>query len=247
VISRGTAVGLGLIGGWCLSLLLLLVLAPALPAGAALLAVLVRTQLQTGLFIVGHDAMHRSLSPASRRLNDLLGRGALGLYACLPYGFCRRNHLLHHRAPGSARDPDFHAPRRPGAAGWFARFLAGYLRPRTLALLAVLWGAAALLASALHGHGLQAVLTYWILPLALSSLQLFLFGTYLPHRGQARHSPHGAVTLAWPEPLSLLACFHFGYHVEHHSHPSLPWYALPACHRRLRGQAAGLAVATQAL
>lgn len=247
MISRGTAVGLGLIGGWCLSLLLLLALAPALPAGAALLAVLLRTQLQTGLFIVGHDAMHRSLSPASRGLNDRLGRLALGLYACLPYGVCRRNHLLHHRAPGSARDPDFHAPGRPGAVGWFLRFLSGYLRLRTLALLAVLWGSAALIASALHGHGPEVVLSYWILPLALSSLQLFLFGTYLPHRGGAPGSPHGAVTLAWPEPLSLLACFHFGYHVEHHSQPSLPWYALPACHRKLRRQAAGFAVATHAL
>jgi beta-carotene ketolase (CrtW type) len=236
VISRGTAVGLGLIGGWCLSLLLLLARAQALPAWAAVLAVLLRTQLQTGLFIVGHDAMHRSLAPASRGLNDRLGRLALGLYACLPYGVCRRNHLLHHRAPGSVRDPDFHSPRRPGAVGWFVRFLTGYLRPGTLALLAVLWASAALIASALHGHGLRVVLSYWLLPLALSSLQLFLFGTYLPHRGRARNAPHGAMTLAWPEPLSLLACFHFGYHVEHHSHPSLPWYALPACHRRLRRQ-----------
>ncbi|MCP9927505.1 fatty acid desaturase [Cyanobium sp. CH-040] len=246
MISRGTAVALGLIGGWCLSLLLL-ALAPALPAGAALVAVLLRTQLQTGLFIVGHDAMHRSLVPASRGLNDGLGHLALALYACLPYGICRRNHLLHHRAPGSARDPDFHAPHRPGPVGWFLRFLGGYLGPRTLALLALLWLSAALLVSARHGHGLQVVLCYWILPLVLSAVQLFLFGTYLPHRRQSGDASHGAVTLAWPEPLSLLACFHFGYHVEHHSHPSLPWYALPACHRRLRRQAGALAVASQAL
>jgi len=25
----------------------------------------------------------------------------------------------------------------------------------------------------------------------------------------------------------LLACFHFGYHREHHDHPYLPWFALP--------------------
>ncbi|MGL6133378.1 MAG: fatty acid desaturase, partial [Prochlorococcaceae cyanobacterium] len=84
------------------------------------------------------------------------------------------------------------------------------------------------------------VISYCTLPLALSSLQLFLFGTYLPHRGPAQAAPHAAITLAWPEPLSLLACYHFGYHVEHHSNPSLPWYELPACHRRLRQQA-GLA------
>jgi beta-carotene ketolase (CrtW type) len=28
--------------------------------------------------------------------------------------------------------------------------------------------------------------------------------------------------------LSLLACFHFGYHREHHDNPSLSWYQLPA-------------------
>ncbi|MEX1318028.1 MAG: fatty acid desaturase [Synechococcaceae cyanobacterium] len=238
--GRGTPVALGLIGGWCLSLLLLLAIGPALPAGGRLVAVLLRTLLQTGLFIVGHDAMHRSVAPACRRLNDNLGRVALGLYACLPYGPCRRNHLLHHRAPGSSRDPDFHAPRQPGAIRWFLRFLAGYLSASSLALLATLWGGAALAAQTLHGHGSEVVITYWILPLALSSLQLFLFGTYLPHRGRAQAAPHGAITLAWPEPLSLLACFHFGYHVEHHSHPSLPWYELPACHRR-RQQETGLA------
>jgi beta-carotene ketolase (CrtW type) len=238
VIARGTAVALALIGGWCLSLVLLLALAPALPAGALPPAVLLRTLLQTGLFIVGHDAMHRSLVPERRGFNDRLGRVALGLYACLPYGLCRRNHLLHHRAPGSAGDPDFHAPHQPGPIRWFLRFLAGYLSAPSLAMLAALWGAAVLAASALHGHGIQAVLSFWILPLALSSLQLFLFGTYLPHRGRAQAAPHGAITLAWPEPLSLLACFHFGYHLEHHSHPSLPWYRLPACHRRRRQQAA---------
>lgn len=234
MIARGTALALVLIGGWCLSLILLLTLAPALPAGVLLVLVLVRTQLQTGLFIVGHDAMHRSLVPGAPGLNDRLGRLALGLYACLPYRLCRRNHLLHHRAPGSDRDPDFHAPHQPGAVRWYLRFLAGYLSPASLTLLVALWGVTALAASALHGHGIEAVLTVWMLPLALSSLQLFLFGTYLPHRGLATAAPHGAITLAWPEPLSLLACFHFGYHREHHSHPALPWYELPACHRLQR-------------
>ena len=38
-----------------------------------------RTLLQTGLFIVGHDAMHGVLWPHCRNRNALLGRIALGL------------------------------------------------------------------------------------------------------------------------------------------------------------------------
>jgi beta-carotene ketolase (CrtW type) len=236
VITRGTSVALALIGGWCLSLVLLLWFGATLPPAAWLPAVLLRTLLQTGLFIVGHDAMHHSVAPADRGLNDRIGRLALALYACLPYDLCRRNHLLHHRGPGGSSDPDFHAPRQPGIIGWFLRFLGGYLSPVSLTVLVCLWGGGALAAWTMHGHGLQVVFSFCVLPLALSALQLFLFGTYLPHRGPARRAPHGAITLEWPEPLSLLACYHFGYHVEHHIHPSLPWYALPACHRRLRRQ-----------
>jgi beta-carotene/zeaxanthin 4-ketolase len=236
VITRGTTIALALIGGWCLSLVLLLVYGTALPPAAWLPAVVLRALLQTGLFIVGHDAMHRSVMPANPTGNDRIGRVALALYACLPYNLCRRNHLLHHRGPGGSHDPDFHAPRRPGIFGWFLRFLGGYLSLSSLTVLVSLWSAATLAVGALHGQGLQLVFSFWTLPLALSALQLFLFGTYLPHRGQARTAPHGAITLAWPEPVSLLACYHFGYHVEHHSHPSLPWYELPACHRRLQEQ-----------
>ena len=67
------------------------------------------------------------------------------------------------------------------------------------------------------------------LPLLLSSLQLFVVGTYLPHRSSRVRSRdrHQAASLAWPPALSLLACFHFGYHWEHHHNPSLPWYRLP--------------------
>ncbi|MGL6134059.1 MAG: fatty acid desaturase, partial [Prochlorococcaceae cyanobacterium] len=170
MITRGTTVALTLIGGWCLSLLLLLVFGAALPPAAWLPAVLLRTLLQTGLFIVGHDAMHRSVVPASPTLNDRLGRVALGLYACLPYNLCRRNHLLHHRGPGGSRDPDFHAPCQPGVFGWFVRFLGGYLSLTSLTILVSLWGGAALAAWAVHGHGLGVVISYCTLPLALSSL-----------------------------------------------------------------------------
>jgi beta-carotene ketolase (CrtW type) len=60
-------------------------------------------------------------------------------------------------------------------------------------------------------------------------MQLFLVGTYLPHR---RHASDGPISLAWPGWLSLLACYHFGYHREHHEQPGLAWFELPQAHRR---------------
>jgi beta-carotene ketolase (CrtW type) len=72
------------------------------------------------------------------------------------------------------------------------------------------------------------VLLFCTVPLLISSLQLFLFGTYLPHR-QQRWPACAAqpCSLDLPVWLSLLACFHFGYHREHHDHPNLRWFELP--------------------
>jgi beta-carotene ketolase (CrtW type) len=73
------------------------------------------------------------------------------------------------------------------------------------------------------------VLLVATLPLVLSSWQLFVVGTYLPHRGQCvpEQSAH-PISLNLPPWLSLLACFHFGYHREHHDNPGLNWFQLPS-------------------
>jgi beta-carotene ketolase (CrtW type) len=73
------------------------------------------------------------------------------------------------------------------------------------------------------------VLLVVTLPLLLSSWQLFLVGTYLPHRGQRLPELNAhPISLNLPPWLSLLACFHFGYHREHHDNPGLNWYQLPS-------------------
>jgi beta-carotene ketolase (CrtW type) len=69
---------------------------------------------------------------------------------------------------------------------------------------------------------------FWFLPIVLSSLQLFFFGTYLPHRSETAGGTHHAVSSNYPFVISLLTCYHFGYHWEHHEYPNLPWYSLPA-------------------
>ena len=63
----------------------------------------------------------------------------------------------------------------------------------------------------------------WIAPQVLSS-PLFYFGTYLPHRGQFEVNTFPARSNDYPHWLSMLTCFHFGYHAEHHQYPYVPWY-----------------------
>lgn len=207
----------------------------------ALPLVLLRSVLQTGLFIVGHDAMHRLLVPGPVGLNDRLGAVVLALYAALPYDRLRQQHLLHHRHPGGQADPDFHQPGAGSVLAWYSQFMGRYLNPGQMAALLTAWGVLAWLTS------IPAVLLVCTLPLLLSSLQLFVVGTYLPHRRRADHpcEQESVVrSLDLPEWLSLLACFHFGYHREHHLAPQLAWHQLPSCRRELLRAGPGVALAT---
>jgi beta-carotene ketolase (CrtW type) len=228
--------GVGLAGlilvGWSLSLpwLLLTPLPGGLPPSVWLtLAVAGRSFLQTGLFIVAHDAMHGSLLPQAPRWNDRIGALALILYGWLPWRRCCRNHLCHHRSPAGQGDPDHHGQSGSGPGAWYLRFLAAYLSLPQMGALLASWLLAHALIAPHTDQPLLRLLLLWTLPLLISSLQLFLFGTYLPHRRSRGRSDdrHRAASLAWPPALSLLACFHFGYHWEHHAQPRLPWYRLP--------------------
>lgn len=237
---RGLALAAGLVLGWLGSWAVLLPtslseLTPLVVAAAVLL----RTLLQTGLFIVAHDAMHGSLWPKRPGANRRVGQVALLLYAALPYGRCRRNHGLHHRHAGSSRDPDHHLEGQPSLWRWYGRFMGAYLSPAQLTGLVLSWLVLAALAAGVSTSPVANVALYGVLPTLLSSAQLFLVGTFLPHRthgASARSSsgeaPHQPRSLDWPAWLSLLSCYHFGYHWEHHAYPHLPWHELPAARSR---------------
>ena len=235
LLGRGFWLGLVIFSGWLASLIGLLLTHPAhWSAPVLVLAVAGRTFLQTGLFILGHDAMHRSLVPGRPVLNDGLGRLALLLYAGLPFGPCRRHHLRHHRSPGSLRDPDFRLANGDGALRWYVRFMGNYLSWKQLGLLGLTWLTSAALLTEMDPHQrLMTVMVFWVLPLVLSSFQLFLFGTFLPHRSQAAPAAecHAIQSLGYGHLLSLLACYHFGYHWEHHAYPAVPWFRLPELRR----------------
>ena len=228
----GLAFALAVLLVWTASLVwLLLSDLEAWSPAALTLVVLGRTLLQSGLFIVGHDAMHGTLLPGRPRANDGLGQLVLTLYALLPWRRSRLNHRRHHRAPGGPLDPDFHGGT--GLVGWFRRFLGAYLQwPRLLALVSA-WSLWTLLGSAPWPQAAARVLLAWILPLLLSARQLFVVGTVLPHhRGEACGNRHRAESLGLPPWLSLLACYHFGYHWEHHEYPQVPWFGLAGVWRQ---------------
>jgi beta-carotene/zeaxanthin 4-ketolase len=70
-------------------------------------------------------------------------------------------------------------------------------------------------------------------PAITSSLQLFYFGTYRPHRHEAVSfaDHHRSRTNDYGTLASLFSCFHFGYHHEHHLAPFVPWWGLPRQHK----------------
>ena len=67
--------------------------------------------------------------------------------------------------------------------------------------------------------------------LILSSLQLFIVGTWLPHNDNSTECGTSSPKSLRLHPLlSFAACYHFGYHLEHHRSPSTPWFQLPEKH-----------------
>jgi len=198
-------------------------------AWLAPLAIALQTWLYVGLFIIAHDCMHGSLAPGQPAVNRWLGRVALALYAAFDYDEVIVKHFAHHRHPGTADDPDFDDHRPQSFWAWYAKFFAEYFGWRQ----AIAIGALVLLYQAVLGVSLANILVFWALPALLSSLQLFTFGTYLPHRIALPPfaDGHRARTNDYPAWLSLITCYHFGYHHEHHLRPGVPWWRLPAARR----------------
>lgn len=193
--------------------------------------VLGRTFIQTGLFIVAHDAIHVSVVPSNHRLNHWIGRLVVTLYALLPYHKLSLNHWKHHRRSGQVGDPDFHDGVNQDIFSWYLKFMKGYLDARQRIIL--LFGMGIIFFTLQFGFQISSgsLLMFWVLPIILSSMQLFFFGTYLPHRmvrGEVHADSHRATSSNYSLFWSFLTCYHFGYHWEHHQYPSLPWYCLPA-------------------
>jgi beta-carotene ketolase (CrtW type) len=188
-------------------------------------AVLIQTFLHTGLFITGHDAMHGTVCPANRRINDAIGWLVIKLYALFDYDVLKEKHWEHHADPVSDDDPDFHDGGQDRFWPWYVGFLREYMGVWQFVGMAIAF-------NVLHhlvGVSLWNLNLLWVAPSLLSTLQLFYFGTYLPHRRPASgfKDGHHATSNAFAPWLSFLTCYHFGYHWEHHAHPETPWWRLP--------------------
>ena len=234
-VRRQTAIGLGLASAIFAAWLglhiygVFLVRLDGIGWLAAPVLIGVQCWLSVGLFIVSHDAMHGSLAPFRPRLNRAIGRIVLLAYAGIWYDDLVERHFAHHRAPGTAEDPDFAGDGRIGLLRWYGRFFMEYLAPGQLLRQA------AVAALYLFGFGVrpQNLILFWAVPALLSALQLFTFGTYLPHRREDEDftDRHRTRTNDFSYAVSLLTCFHFGYHHEHHERPGVPWWRLPVLRR----------------
>lgn len=193
---------------------------------AALAMALVQCWLSVGVFIISHDAMHGTLAPGRPRLNSAVGAVLLFLYAGFSWERMRAAHFSHHKQAGRAHDPDFDAENPAHFLRWYGTFLRRYFGWRPLVFVSTVVTAYWLLA----GVAVEQIVLLYGLPAIASSMQLFYFGTYRPHchDGVPFADRHNARSERFPVLVSLATCFHFGYHLEHHRHPELPWWALPA-------------------
>lgn len=223
----GVAIALSILAAWGLSLFALLASALTAPSDLlwALPAAAIQTFFCTGLFITAHDAMHGTVTPGNSRLNDTIGAVAVALYALFSFKRLRYHHGFHHGHPGdSERDPDFHDGEHTDPVRWYFRFMRRYLSIWQVVGMALIFNVL------LHVFSipLANLMLFWVGPALMSTVQLFYFGTYLPHRRSAGDGdPHHAISSSYPVWLSFVTCYHFGYHAEHHEHPQVPWWQLP--------------------
>ena len=197
-------------------------------AAAGIALMLLQTWLYVGLFIVAHDCMHGSLVPLRPAWNRAVGQLCLLLYAGFSFDHMNRKHHLHHRHAGTGNDPDFHDQTPHAFWPWYFKFFWEYFSGREVVVIALaVWAYILLL-----GAPITNIMTFLTVPAIVSSIQLFTFGTYLPHKpgDPAFADRHRSRSNDYPWLVSLLTCFHFGYHHEHHDVPSAPWWRLPKVH-----------------
>lgn len=207
------------------------------------------------LILVVHEASHGMfLLHADLRWRRLLNHVS-GVVVCVPFAidFVRHweeGHLVHHRKPLEAEDPQ-RLNTRTGAAFWrlfwclllipgfafFERFLTRRNRARGVG----------------KGHSMTSFVLFWLafgtftwnfvsplgLIVQLYGLQVLsalnqLKGA-LEHGGEIGRNPDPLLRsrttflpLRW-----LLMPFNISLHFEHHLNATVPWYALPAYHRAI--------------
>jgi beta-carotene ketolase (CrtW type) len=181
------------------------------------LFIALQTHLFTGLFITAHDSMHGVVS-RNKKLNKLIGQLCATLFVFNSYKRLFPKHHEHHRFVKSDKDPDYY---EGNFYVWYFHFMKQYVTIWQFILAAVTFNTLILFVPQIN------VILFWVVPSLLSTLQLFYFGTYLPHKGEhdegnIHYSRSQKKNHLW----AFLTCYFFGYHYEHHHAPGTPWWQL---------------------
>lgn len=209
------------------------------------------------LFAPLHETIHRTAF-RSRALNDAVARAA-GFLLLLPADYFRAFHLQHHRhTQDRARDPELAGPLLAGRAGylwhvtglpyWRERlattcrhalgrvgedFVAERRRPAIVREARLHLAGYALAIAASLAAGSTLALWLWVLPALLGQpfLRLYLLAEHSGCPEVGDMLANSRTTLTGP-PLRAL-CWNMNLHTAHHTHPALPFHALPAADRLL--------------
>lgn len=180
------------------------------------LLTLIQMHLYTGLFITAHDAMHGTVAPQNPKLNSLIGQVCTALYALFPFGNLNKKHHQHHQFVHTKEDPDYH---HGNFFTWYFSFIKQYITWWQIVAMAIIYNVLKVWIAE------QNLFMFWVLPSLLSTIQLFYFGTYLPHKGEHQNK-HQSKSQAKNHIWAFFSCYFFGYHYEHHDSPGTPWWKL---------------------
>jgi beta-carotene ketolase (CrtW type) len=211
----GVVIASIVIGAWITSTLLLMQWQVRWQNPLLYLFILLQMHLYTGLFITAHDAMHGTVS-SNKSVNNLVGYLCTFFYAAFWYPQLYTKHHLHHSQVHTNEDPDYH---EGNFVSWYFRFIRNYLSISQVVWMAVLFNILKIWIPQPN------MILFWVVPSLLSTLQLFYFGTYQPHKGE-HDNQYQSRTQKKNHILAFLSCYFFGYHYEHHASPGTPWWLL---------------------
>ncbi|SKB62243.1 fatty acid desaturase [Daejeonella lutea] len=204
-----------IIGAWLVSIIFLMDMQLSFSNPMIYLMILVQMHLYTGLFITAHDAMHGTVS-SNKLLNNVIGQLCTILYACFPFKKLYIKHHEHHAHVHTDNDPDYH---QGSFIVWYFNFIREYISWWQIVLMAIIFNILKLWVAESN------LLLFWVLPSLLSTLQLFYFGTWVPHHGE-HDNEYQSRSQGKNHIVAFLSCYFFGYHYEHHDSPGTPWWRL---------------------
>jgi beta-carotene ketolase (CrtW type) len=209
--NTGLIIALSVIGLWVLSILTLMQWQVNLQNPLLYLMILVQMHLYTGLFITAHDAMHGTVS-SNHTLNNFIGQVCTAFYTGFPFSKLYDKHHKHHKHVHTELDPDYH---KGNFLSWYISFIKEYLSWWQLVLMALIYNVLKLWVAEVN------LILFWVLPSLLSTLQLFYFGTWLPHHGEHSNKHQSGTQkknhlLAFLLAISLAIIMNIMIHPEHH-------------------------------